>query len=107
VWQPPVACSRLEREVIKRIKRAKLFVWLREHRHELFDEDFQGELAGMYQDKPVGQPPVPPAQLGLATILQAYTGASDDEVAAGVGLHGPGPGAIFEDDAGHLPRAAH
>jgi hypothetical protein len=80
VWQPPVACSRLEREVIKRIKRAKLFVWLREHRHELFDEDLQGELAGMYQDKPVGQPPVPPAQLGLATILQAYTGASDDEV---------------------------
>src|SRR5215213_5635479 len=80
VWQPPVACSRLEREVIKRIKRAKLFVWLREHRHELFDADFQAELAGMYQVKPVGQPPVPPAQLGLATILQAYTGASDDEV---------------------------
>ena len=80
VWQPPVACSRLEREVIKRIKRAKLFVWLREHRHELFDADFQAELAQMYQDKPVGQPPVPPAQLGLATILQAYTGASDDEV---------------------------
>jgi hypothetical protein len=80
VWQPPVEPSRLEREVIKRIKRAKLFVWLREHRHELFDADFQAELAGMYQDKPVGQPPVPPAQLGLATILQAYTGASDDEV---------------------------
>ena len=80
VWQPPVACSRLEQEVIKRVKRAKLFVWLREHRHELFDADFQVELAQMYQDKPVGQPPVPPAQLGLATILQAYTGASDDEV---------------------------
>jgi hypothetical protein len=71
VWQPPVACSRLEREVIKRIKRAWLFVWLREHRHELFDTDFQGELAGMYADRPVGQPPVPPAQLALATILQA------------------------------------
>jgi hypothetical protein len=80
VWQPPVACSRLEREVIKRIKRAKLFVWLREHRHELLDADFQAELAGMYADRPVGQPPVPPAQLALATILQAYTGASDDEV---------------------------
>jgi hypothetical protein len=80
VWQPPVECSRLEREVIKRIKRAKLFVWLREHRQELFDEGFQGELAQMYQDTPVGQPPVPPAQLALATILQAYTGASDDEV---------------------------
>ena len=80
LWQPPVACSRLEREVIKRIKRARLFVWLREHRHELFDEGLQTELAGMYQDKPAGQPPVPPAQLGVATILQAYTGASDDEV---------------------------
>jgi len=80
VWQPPVTCSRLEGEVIKRVKRAKLFVWLREHRHELFDADFQAELARMYQDRPVGQPPVPPAQLGLATILQAYTGASDDEV---------------------------
>jgi Transposase DDE domain/Transposase domain (DUF772) len=80
VWQPPVEPSRLEREVIKRVKRAKLFVWLREHRHELFDADFQAELAGMYQDAKVGQPPVPPAQLALATILQAYTGASDDEV---------------------------
>jgi hypothetical protein len=75
-----VECSRLEREVIKRIKRARLFVWLREHRHELLDEGLQAELARMYQDKPVGQPPVPPAQLALATILQAYTGASDEEV---------------------------
>jgi hypothetical protein len=70
VWQPSVVCSRLEQEVIKRIKRAKLFVWLREHRHELFDEDFQAELAAAYQESPKGQPPVPPAQLGLATILQ-------------------------------------
>jgi len=72
--------SRLEREVIKRTRRAKLFGWLREHRHELFDEAFQAELAGMYLDKRVGQPPTPPAQLALATILQAYTGVSDDEV---------------------------
>ena len=34
----------------------------------------------MYQDSPRGQPPVAPALLALATILQAYTGASDDEV---------------------------
>ncbi len=80
VWQPPVECSRLEREVIKRIKRAKLFVWLREHRHELFDEALQHQLAQAYQQSPKGQPPVPPAQLALATVLQAYTGASDDEV---------------------------
>ena len=25
-------------------------------------------------------PPIPPAQLALATIVQAYTGVSDDEV---------------------------
>jgi len=32
------------------------------------------------QDSPKGQPPVPPARLALATILQAYTKVSDDEV---------------------------
>ena len=45
VWQPPVEPSRLEQAVMQRIKRAKLFVWLREHRHELLDEAFQAELA--------------------------------------------------------------
>jgi hypothetical protein len=79
LWQPPVAPSRLEREVMQRIRRARLFVWLREHRQELLDEGFQAELAGMYPDRPKGQPPVPPAQLALVTILQACTGASDDE----------------------------
>ncbi len=65
---------------MKRIKRAKLFVFLREHRHELFNAAFQEELSGLYRDSKRGQPPIPPAQLALATILQAYTGASDDEV---------------------------
>jgi transposase len=55
-------------------------VFLREHRHELFDEQFQAELAGTYADSPKGQPPVPPAQLALATILQAYAKVGDDEV---------------------------
>jgi hypothetical protein len=32
------------------------------------------------RDSTVGQCPVPPAQLALALILQAYTGISDDEV---------------------------
>jgi hypothetical protein len=48
-------------------------------RHELFNESFQEELARMYAEQPKGHPPVPPAQLALATILQAYTGASDAE----------------------------
>jgi transposase len=65
---------------LRLIKRAKLFVFLRRHRHELFDAAFQAELAAIYKDSPFGQPPLPPAQLALATILQAYTKVSDDEV---------------------------
>jgi hypothetical protein len=80
LWQPPIDPSPAEQAIMKRIKRAKLFVFLREHRHELFDEAFQQELATLYQASSRGQPPIPPAQLALATILQAYTGASDDEV---------------------------
>jgi Transposase DDE domain/Transposase domain (DUF772) len=80
VWRPPVEPSPAERAVIKAVRRAKLFVFLRLHRHELFDEQFQAELAETYVGSPKGQPPVPPARLALATILQAYTGVSDDEV---------------------------
>ena len=80
VWRPPVQPSAAEQMVIKAVRRAKLFVFLRLHRHELFDEEFQAELAQAYVASPKGQPPVPPARLALATILQAYTGVSDDEV---------------------------
>lgn len=80
LWQPAVEPSLIEQAIMKRIKRAKLFVFLREHRHQLFDEAFQQELAALYQPSTRGQPPIPPALLALATILQAYTGASDDEV---------------------------
>jgi transposase len=66
--------------VIKAVRRARLFVFLRGHRHELLDEEFQSELAETYVDSPKGQPPVSPARLALATILQAYTKVSDDEV---------------------------
>src|SRR6266511_3920645 len=78
-WRPAVELSETERTIVKQIRRAKLFVWLREHRHELFEEEFQAELAAAYPEGAKGQPPVPPVQLALATILQAYTGSSDDE----------------------------
>jgi hypothetical protein len=80
VWRPAAELSPAEQAVIKAVRRARLFVFLRLHRHELFDEQFQAELAGTYADSPKGQPPVPPARLALAVILQAYTGVSDDEV---------------------------
>lgn len=78
-WQPPIELSPAEQAIAKRIKRAKLFAFLREIRHELFDAALQNELNQMYQDSPVGQPPVPPAQIALTMLVQAYTGASDDE----------------------------
>ena len=80
LWSPPVALSPSEQAIVKRIRRARLFVLLREWRHELFDAAFQEELGQLYRDSRRGQPPVPPAQLALATVLQAYVGCSDDEV---------------------------
>jgi hypothetical protein len=79
-WSPPVELSPVEQTIVKRIRRAKLFVFLREWRHDLFDEAFQEELGRLYGESRRGQPPVPPARLALATVLQAYVGCSDDEV---------------------------
>src|SRR6266700_765268 len=79
-WQPPVALSEQEEQIVQRIRRAKLFVFLRHHRHDLCDESFQQELATLYRPSKRGHPPIAPAQLALAVILQAYTGVSDDEV---------------------------
>jgi len=79
-WNPPIELSTAEQAIVQRIRRAKLFVFLRTYRYEFFDEAFQAELAQGYGDSALGQPPVPPAQLALAIILQAYTGVSDDEV---------------------------
>jgi len=79
-WQPPVELSVQEEQIVKKIRKAKLFVFLRQHRHELLDEAFQQELARLYRKAERGQPPVAPAMLALALILQAYMGVSDDEV---------------------------
>jgi transposase len=79
-WQPPVELSVKEEQVAKRVRKAKLFVFMRKYRHQIFDEAFQQELAALYQDSKRGQPPIAPAQIALATIFQAYMGVSDDEV---------------------------
>src|SRR4029453_2187922 len=80
LWHPPVELATAEHAIIKRIRRAKLFVFLRHHRHTLFAAPFQQALATLSKDHPQGHPPVPPAPLALATLLQAYTQVSDDEV---------------------------
>ena len=80
LWHPSIELSAQEQAVVSRIRRAKLFTFLRQIRHELLEDKFQQELHKIFRDSTKGHPPVPPAQLALATILQAYTGASDDEV---------------------------
>ncbi len=47
-WHPPVQLSPAEQTIISRIKRAKLFIFLRHNRHELFNDEFQAELAKIF-----------------------------------------------------------
>ena len=46
LWQPSVELSKQEERIMKRIRKAKLFVFLRQHRHELLDEAFQSQAFG-------------------------------------------------------------
>src|SRR5512144_1487942 len=80
LWSPPQDLSPTEEKIAARAaKKKKLFVFLREIRTELFEPAFQEELVGMYRQTGAGKPPVPPALLAMATLLQAYTGVSDQE----------------------------
>src|SRR5262245_45217259 len=78
-WTPPTALLPVEERIIARCKKAKLYAFLRHHRHELFDEPFQRELASMYPERRRGEEPVPPALMAMATLLQAYEGLSDED----------------------------
>ena len=79
-WAPPHKCSRREEKLFKlATKSRKLFVFLREHRREMFDAAFQGELEGMYRRTGQGEEPQPPALMCMAVLLAGYQGASDAE----------------------------
>jgi Transposase DDE domain/Transposase domain (DUF772) len=77
-WKPSPTISKREQMLLKRLeKNRRLFAMLRLHRLDLFDDAFQDELAAMYRDTGEGKVPVPPAQLAMVLLLQAYTGVSD------------------------------
>ena len=42
MWKTPVALTQQEEHIVNKIRKVKLFVFLRHHRHELFDEAFRG-----------------------------------------------------------------
>ena len=79
-WKPSRVYTAQEKFLLKRLKRVKkLFAFLRNHRHDLFDDAFQDELDAMYRDTGAGKTPVCPALMAMATILAGYAGASDAE----------------------------
>lgn len=79
-WTPRVELTAKEKVLMKRLTRVRaLFGFLRLHRHEIFDEDFQAKLETMYRDSGAGAPPLPPAMLCMVVLLQGYVGASDAE----------------------------
>jgi hypothetical protein len=77
-WKVPEELTPKEEKLVARMRRkSRFYVFLREIRGQLFDENFQTELASVYS--PRGQDPVPPALLAMVSLLQAYTGVSDAE----------------------------
>jgi predicted kinase len=79
-WQPRTTYTKQEDVLLRRLRRTrKLFAFLRDHRRELFDDEFQSELATMYRDTGAGKDPVPPALLAMASLLQGYLKVSDAE----------------------------
>lgn len=78
MWNPPIALTPAEQKIAARTRKTrKFFVFLREHRHELLDADFQETLAQSYRAEPGGQAPVEAGLLALATLLQAYGHVGD------------------------------
>lgn len=75
-WERESGWSPAETRVASKLKRVgKFFVFLREIREELFDEDFESRLMETY--RPRGQAPAPPALLAMVSLLQAYTQTGD------------------------------
>src|SRR5712691_6944028 len=80
-WKPPVAPTRQEQFLLKRLGRVrKLLGFLRLHRHDLFDDAFQEELASMYRTTGAGKDARPPAMMAMAMLVQGYLGMSDAEM---------------------------
>ena len=78
MWNPPIALTSEEQKIAARTRKTRTFVvFLREHRHELLDADFQHLLAQSYSPEPSGPEPVDAGLLALATLLQAYGHVGD------------------------------
>lgn len=80
LWNPSVELSVAEKFIAKRCEKRRVFVFLRELRHVIFDADMQKKLNAAYGSKVRGKERVCPAQLALAGLLQAALRVPDHEV---------------------------
>jgi IS5 family transposase len=80
IWTTDEELTGLEQRIIKRCGKRRVFVFLRELRHRIFDEGMQGRLAEAYKEVARGKERVPPAQLAMALVLQAALDVPDHEV---------------------------
>ena len=79
-WCPSVPCTPAEQRILKACRRTrKLYIFLREHRHEIVDQAMHDELAATYRSTGAGKPPLPPGLLAMASLLQGYQQVSDAE----------------------------
>ena len=79
-WEPSRTYTKKEQFILKRlVTKRRLFAFLRNHRHEIFDDAFQEELETMYRKTGAGKEPKPPALMAMALLLQGYTGLSDGD----------------------------
>src|ERR1043165_5807611 len=77
---PSQTYTRQETAILKSLRRTrKLFAFLRDHRHELFDDEMQSALEAMYRNTGAGKEPVCPARMAMAALMQGYLGVSDAE----------------------------
>jgi hypothetical protein len=79
-WVPGQTYTRQETAILKSLRRTrKLFAFLRDHRHELFDDEMQSALEAMYRNTGAGKEPVCPARMAMAALMQGYLAVSDAE----------------------------
>src|ERR1700753_4444519 len=78
-WNPPIELSQKETFIAKRCEKRRVFVFLRELRHRFFDEAMQTKFMALYSPVERGKDRVPPAQLALASLLQAALDIPDHE----------------------------
>lgn len=79
-WKPTERMTRQEENLLRRCrKNKKLFVFLREHRQEIFDDEVQAKLESVYRSTGAGKEPKCPGMMAMALILQGYHGVSDAE----------------------------